>query len=527
MHKGYLVLELTCHLPYVKHIEEKKYPEENWLNNAVADTYLPLLRALKRLDSENVPINLTIVVSPTLAAMLSDELLQSRLEKFLSERIALGEKEVERTAFSPDLRRNAEMYLERFRTDFSDFTGLYGRNVLNGFRDLERKKKINIITTCASHCYMPLYASCPEMLEAQIYTAINSHNRIFNKDTKGFWLPELGYYPGIEKILRKYRIEYFFTAIHSFLFGSRLPHNGIYAPVNVDDSGVFAFCRDLASGTYILSGEDGYPGDFSYRNFSGDISGELGYDYPGYLSYSDGSRVNSGFKYYSNSSGFGPGEGIYNRERALSVVEKHADNFIYNIRKRVKSLLRYTDRPPVIVCPMDASVLGHWWFEGTDWLECLIRKLASDDELSLIYPSEYLYTYKNLESVSLSYSSVGNGGYSGDWLNGSNDWIYTHIYSIIDKMKELVVRFPDESGLRQRALNQAAREVLLSQASDWPFIMRSGIAAPYAGMRFREHISNFLKVYNDLSGNTVDTEWLTGVEKKTGIFKDIDYRIFR
>ena len=193
----------------------------------------------------------------------------------------------------------------------------------------------------------------------------------------------------------------------------------------------------------------------------------------------------------------------------------------------MKSLLRYTDRPPVIVCPMDASVLGHWWFEGTDWLECLIRKLASDDELSLIYPSEYLYTYKNLESVSLSYSSVGNGGYSGDWLNGSNDWIYTHIYSIIDKMKELVVRFPDESGLRQRALNQAAREVLLSQASDWPFIMRSGIAAPYAGMRFREHISNFLKVYNDLSGNTVDTEWLTGVEKKTGIFKDIDYRIFR
>lgn len=527
MHKGFLVFELTCHLPFVKHMEEGIYPEENWLNNAVSDTYLPLLRALNRLDRDNIPVNLTLVVSPTLSSMLKDELLQERYIKFLKNQIALGEKEVARTADTPDIRKNAEMYLASYRQDLEDFTETYGKDILSGFRKLEKKKRINIITTCASHCYMPVYTSCPDMLEAQIYTAINSHNRVFNEDTKGFWLPELGYCPGIEKILRKYKIEYFFTAVHSFLFGSRLPHNGIYAPVNVDNTGVYAFCRDLASSRFLLSHDEGYPGDFSYRDYSKDITSEVDAGYLGSLVYPDGSRVNSGYKYHSNSSAFGPGKGIYNRERAATVVEKHADNFIYNIRKRVKSLLQYTDRPPVIVCPADASVFGHWWFEGVDWLETVIRKLASDDELALIYPSEYLYTYKNLESVSLSYSSVGNGGYSGDWLNGSNDWIYTHIYSSIDKMKELVARFPDEGGLRRRALNQAAREVLLAQSSDWPLIMKSGIAAPYAGMRFREHIGNFLKIYNDLSGNAVDTEWLTGVEKKNSVFSDVDYMMFR
>ena len=528
MPKGYLIFELTCHLPFVKSTVPGEYPEENWLNDAISHTYLPLLRTLHRLDADSLPFKLTFTISPTLASMLSDPVLQERFVSYLDSRIALGEKEVERTKSEPDKNALAKMYLDTFLQNKSDFISLYGMNILNGFKELQKNGKINIITTFATHCYLPFLQSHTSNIEAQIYTAISTHTTMFNCDTKGFWLPELGYCRGIEEVLHKFKIEYFFTAVHAFLFGSKVPSNGIYAPVRAGDSGVYAFCRDLASSMYVLSQEDGYPGDFSYREYTHDISGEQNPDYLGPdIVYPDGSRVNSGFKYYSNTDSFRDAKQVYNPAKAAKVVQEHADNFIYNLKKRVKKLLAYTDKPPVIVCPYDAQVFGHWWFEGIDWLEAVIKVLAEDQDLALIYPEEYLEKYNNLEQISLSFSSCGNGGYSGDWLNGSNDWIYRHIYSITDKMKELAQRFPKESGLKRRALNHAAREVLLAQASDWPFIMKSGIASPFAAKQVKEHVSNFLKIYNDLSGNSVDTEWLTTVEKKNNLFPDIDYRTFR
>ena len=528
MHKGYLIFELTCHLPFVKSSRPGEYPEENWLNDAITNTYLPLLRTLRRLDTKSVPFKLTFTISPTLASMRADPILQERFVSYLDSRIALGEKEVERTASEPDKNKLAKMYLETFLQNKTDFIGLYGMNILNGFNELQKNGKINIITTFATHCFLPFFQSYTGSIEAQLYTAIATHSAMFNSTPKGFWLPELGYRQGIEDTLSKFKFDYFFTAIHAFLFGSKVPSNGIYAPVQVGNSGVFAFCRDLASSMYVLSQEEGYPGDFAYREYSHDISGELDADYLGQdIVYPDGSRVNSGFKYYSNTDRYRDAKQVYDPGKVDSVIKSHAENFIYNLKKRVKKLLRYTDRPPVIVCPYDAQVFGHWWFEGIDWLETVIKELASDDDLALIFPEEYLAKNRCEEKISLSFSSCGNGGYSGDWLNGTNDWIYRHIYSITDKMTELANRFPEEGGLKRRALNHAAREALLAQASDWPFIMKSGIAAPFAARQVKEHVSNFLKIYNDLSGNSVDTEWLTTIERKNSLFPDIDYHIFK
>jgi 1,4-alpha-glucan branching enzyme len=94
-------------------------------------------------------------------------------------------------------------------------------------------------------------------------------------------------------------------------------------------------------------------------------------------------------------------------------------------------------------------------------------------------------------------------------------------------MAELVDRFPDEKGLKLRTLNQAARELLLAQASDWPFIIKTGTTVPYAERRVKSHIHNFNTIYESLCRNTVKTEWLTKLEKRNNIFKDIDYRMFK
>ena len=174
------------------------------------------------------------------------------------------------------------------------------------------------------------------------------------------------------------------------------------------------------------------------------------------------------------------------------------------------------------------NFLVNWWFEGPQWLESLIRLMAeSDDGLEMLTPSDYLEVYPDNPRGEPTFSSWGNKGYAEVWIDGSNDWIYRHVHKAIERMKDLVKRYPAESGLKLRVLNQAAREVLLSQASDWPFIIKTGTTIPYAEKRIKEHLYNFNRIYDNLCRNTVDTEWVTGIEKKNNVFPDIDYRIFK
>ncbi|MGC9312897.1 MAG: 1,4-alpha-glucan branching protein domain-containing protein, partial [Sediminispirochaetaceae bacterium] len=216
----------------------------------------------------------------------------------------------------------------------------------------------------------------------------------------------------------------------------------------------------------------------------------------------------------------------YRPEKARNKVIEHADNFIYKRRKQLKKFEGLMEMPPYIIAPFDIELFGHWWFEGLQWLEQVIRNIAQSDDLSLITPCDYLSEYPNAQTGKPSFSSWGNEGYADVWLDGTNDWIYRHIHKAIERMSELVHRYPDVTGLKLRTLNQAAREVMLSMASDWPFIMKTGTMVPYAERRVKEHLYNFNYIYERLCRNTVDTEWLTTIEKKNNLFPDIDYKIF-
>jgi 1,4-alpha-glucan branching enzyme len=183
--------------------------------------------------------------------------------------------------------------------------------------------------------------------------------------------------------------------------------------------------------------------------------------------------------------------------------------------------------PPVISSPYDAELFGHWWFEGPEWLEQVMRHLSEEPEgLVMTTPSEYLKQAPELQPLQPELSSWGNKGYSEVWLEGSNDWVYRHTHKAVERMIELTERFPDETGLKERALNQAAREVLLSQASDWPFIMHANTNVSYAHRRVKEHVYNFNTIYESLSRSTVGTEWLTTLERRNNIFPNLNYRVF-
>ena len=522
---GFLTFVFHAHLPFVRHPKFEEFLEENWLFDALSDTYLPLLRVFSKLKEDEIPFRITFSISPTLAAMLGDKLLQNRYILHLEKLNDLAEKEVKRTEGDVLSRELAGMYKNRLQQNYVDFTEKYKKNVLRGFRDLQKSGNIELITCPATHPYLPLFSQYPESIEAQVQTAVMSHGRVFGSDSPGIWVPECGYFPGLERYFKINNLKYFFVAAHAVLFAENKPRFGVFAPIQCPN-GVHAFGRDHVSSNAVWSPEEGYPGDYVYREFYRDIGFDLPIDYIGPYIHNGELRTQTGFKYYAITGKTGD-KRPYNIAEAMNKVEEHAENFLYNRLKQINKLGELMDRPPIIVCPFDAELFGHWWYEGPMWLDLLFRKLNNvKDTIILATPADYLEHYPENQVSIPSFSSWGNKGYSEVWLNGSNDWIYRHIHKAIERMVELAKRFPDAKGLKERALNQAAREVLLSQASDWPFIIRTGTTIPYAVQRMKEHIHNFTAIYDNLCRNTVNTEWLTRIERKNNILPDIDYRLF-
>ena len=184
-------------------------------------------------------------------------------------------------------------------------------------------------------------------------------------------------------------------------------------------------------------------------------------------------------------------------------------------------------RPALIVAPYDAELFGHWWFEGPDWINFLLRKLHYDQQtVKSITVPEYLDRHSKIQVSSPTLSSWGYKGYCEVWLEGSNDWIYRHLHEAADRMVELAQQNPHADGLRRRALNQAARELLLAQSSDWAFIMKTGTMVDYAVQRTHVHVLNFNHIYEQLKGNHIDETWLSEIERRHNIFPNLDYRLY-
>ena len=524
MSHGQLILGLHAHLPFVRHPEDGEFLEENWLYEAMAETYLPLLRVFDRLEADGVPFRVTLSLSPTLVAMLQDALLQERFLAYTQRMLELGEREIERTSGDELANRMARAYHELHETNLREFEETYERDISRGFDYHYKRGRIEIMATAATHAYLPLYVQHPTALRAQINVGIQEHTRVFGKAPSGFWLPECGYSPGMESFLHEQGVRYTIVATHGLIFSDNRPESGVYRPTQCDN-GLAVFGRDHASSNAVWSADDGYPSDPAYRDFYRDIGHDLPLDYVGPYLPSGSIRMNTGYKYYA-VTGKTNQKLPYNPVAAARRVEDHADNFLYNLTKRVDRLGELMDTPPVITTPFDAELFGHWWYEGPAWLEGVIRRVHESDAVSLVTPTEYLKANPDLQVASPSFSSWGTKGYSEVWLDGSNDWVYRHVHKAVERMIELVDRFPDQTGLRQRALAQAAREVLLSQASDWPFIMRAGTAAPYAVRRVKDHVANVAHVYDAMSRGSIGTEWLTRVERQHNLFPDLDYRIF-
>ncbi|MBI3015623.1 MAG: DUF1957 domain-containing protein [Candidatus Tectomicrobia bacterium] len=524
MEKGYLALVLHAHLPFIRHPEYEDCLEEQWFYEAVVETYIPLIQVLEGWVRDGVPFRLTLSLSPTLAAMFLDPLLQSRALRRIHRLIELSEREIERTRGQPEFRGVAEMYRERFGKAL-DLYLRYDKNLIQAFRAFQETGGLECITSAATHGFLPLLSVNKAAVRAQVRVGVEEYRKDFGRNPVGIWLPECGYFPGLDELLLEFEIRYFFIETHGLLLAEPRPRYGVYAAVYTP-AGVAAFGRDPESSKAVWSSIEGYPGDFDYREFYRDIGYDLDYETMKPYLPAGGVRTHTGIKYY-RITGKTDHKEPYVRAWAVERAATHAGNFLFNREKQIEHLSSIMDCSPLVVAPYDAELFGHWWFEGPEWIDFLVRKVAYDQRtFRLATPSDYLDLYPVNQVCSPAASSWGYKGYNEVWLNGNNDWIYPHLHHAANRMVGLAKRFPRARGLQRRALNQAARELLLVQASDWAFIMKTGTTVDYATQRTRSHLTRFLRLAEQIQEGRIESTWLSRLESQDCIFPEIDYRIY-
>ncbi|HYV20671.1 MAG TPA: 1,4-alpha-glucan branching protein domain-containing protein [Verrucomicrobiae bacterium] len=525
---GYLGLVLHAHLPFVRHPEHDFFLEEQWLFEGITETYLPILDALDQLARERAPVRLTMSLSPTLLAMLSDPLLMAKYERLLGRLCHLAWREVERTRKDPDFSPVAGFYWDRLHRYQHLFVERWNRDLPAVFRDLEDRGVLELMTCAATHGFLPLHRLDPGTLRGQIETAVAEHRRLLGRTPRGLWLPECAYFEGLDAYVADAGIEYFFVDTHAIRNATSPPRFDVHAPL-LCPTGVAAFGRDEESSVQVWSSQEGYPGDPSYRDFYRDIGFDLEHAYVAPYLDPAGTRGMTGFKYH-RITGRTDWKEPYKRAAALRSAARHAADFVGNRRAQMTWLRGGLDRPPLVVSMYDAELFGHWWFEGPDWLDLVLRGLPGAG-IAAVSPAQYLEAHPVTQVARPSESSWGENGYHDVWLRSDNDWIVPPLHDASRRMAAIADEVRSSgTDLRRRLAAQAARELLLAQASDWPFILKNRTTPEYARQRVHEHLDRFdrlARLFASRAGEgsgearrAVDV--LAAIESRDNLFPEID-----
>lgn len=486
MARGYLSLLLHAHLPFVRHPEHDEFLEERWLFEAVAGCYLPLISVFERLAADGIPFRITMSVSPTLAAMLDDPLLRKRCHAHIGKQRAIAEKS------SPFLAGHFAAALKQFED--------LGGDIVAPLRRLHQDGRVDLITTAATHGFLPLLKTHPPSVRAQIRIALDEHVRRFGDGPEGFWLPECGFYPGLDRRLAAEGLRYSVVDSHAFLAADPMPVSGTFAPVV--SNGIAVFARDADSAREVW-GPGGFPGAAVYRDFHATDA--------------------HGLKTFA-VTGPSPEKRPYDPASAREAAMRHAMQFVDARVAQAEFQSSRLSQPPVILAAYDAELFGHWWFEGPQFIEHVIRTVAArSDEIELVTPSDYLDRHPAEFEAQPGASSWGQHGFNDYWLNAANHWIHPQLRQAAMRLTKACT--VNETGA-DRALRQAARSLLIAQASDWPFMMTRGASASYAEKRLRDQIARVHFLCDAVEKGAVDERRLRALEAMDNLFPNLDCRHF-
>jgi 1,4-alpha-glucan branching enzyme len=565
--KGYFAFVLHGHLPYV--LSHGRWPHgTDWLSEAAAETYMPIIRALDELLAEGYQPKMTMGVSPVLSEQLADDSFREEFSLYLDQKIKAAQFDSEEFyRYGQDNMLKNSRFWEEFYGDAKSYFASIDQDIIGAFRRLQDAGCLELITCGATHGYYPLL-SRDESLQAQTKMAVKCHTRHFGRAPRGIWLPECAYRPrynwvppvetpeGTEVRLRKGADEFlseneldFFIVDSALLKGGRSV--GVYIdrfealkmlwgqhekeyqprPEEVDKTPREAYLissapegkkptaiytRDPETGLLVWSGEHGYPGDGHYLDFHK-------------------KRFPGGHRYWAvTSSEADLGDKVeYHHESAAERIVENSAHFAGKIAEILSDYQKQSNQKGILVSPYDAELFGHWWFEGPRFLKQVLKHLCESPEVELTHLSEDLDRRQPSQIVSIPEGSWGEGNHHYIWLNEHTEWTWKHIYQAESKMCALA-RFrkenPDQmTGQLEDVMKQAARELMLMSSSDWQFLISTFAARDYGELRLTEHFADFehLAELADrlIAGENAtegDRQFLADCHQRDNLFEDLE-----
>ncbi len=522
-------LVLHAHVPWVRHPESPRCLEEDWLFEAILEAYLPLLEVMHRLRQEEVPWKLTLNLSPTLLSMLRDPMMKERASNYLDRTAKLANSEVERSSDS-GYRRVAQWYGQRLHHLQCLFEDEWDRDLISAFKDLQDSGHLEITACGATHGLLPLLMKMPEAAHAQIKAGVETYERCFGRKPRGFWLPECAFAPALAPMLREFGIQWTLVEEHGLTSAPHASDKFPYVPGETAEE-LAVFARDIESSKQVWSAQSGYPGDARYRDFFRDVGLEAPAEaLEEYLEGSDIRRF-TGLKFH-RVTGQTDDKLLYDPPLAGRAADEHAIHFVSSRAAQLAGLSNRGIENPIVVSAFDAELFGHWWFEGPQFLEKVLRNAADRSDFDFTTPAAYLAHggATQLRAVEPVSSSWGEGGYFETWLSEENAWIYPHLHRRAEQLARLlkVLKETHESlpepmaDHRIRCVKQMTRELMLAQSSDWAFLMRNNAARPYAKKRTEDHFQNFDDIWQLFSGKP-GSERLAEIEKQNPIFENLNW----
>ncbi len=524
-----LVITLHSHLPYV--LNHGVWPHgSDWLSEAAVDTYLPLVEMLRTLEVQRVAGPVTLGVTPILASQLAHPTFGRELRAFMAQRLAACDEAIADFGVSgeKELTPIAEFWRGRLARLERLFDRLDG-NLVAEFRRHEEAGRIEIISSAATHGFLPLLAR-DESIRLQLATGLAEHRRLFGRTPAGCWVPECAYRPrgdwhphpsapsvprrrGIEEHLGDAGYRYFFTDSHLAQAGralglyqepdfpdgalvvsddpldltaARSPYRGYQVYPRRGRPKVTTLVRDPVSSRRVWSRYQGYPGDGGYLEFHK-------IRFPGGLKFwrVTGAQVELG------------GKERYDPNGARAKAHDHGLDYARLLREI--SQQEGQSGGELIVVPFDTELFGHWWFEGVDFLGDTYRGLAAGGGPRPTTGSRHLADQPATVAVELAEGSWGANGDFSKWLNPETVWTWERLWAAEERFWQAArpaYARPDCHDI----LAQAARELLLAQSSDWQFIISSGTAVDYASKRIADHLSNLDRLVAFLESGVVTEE---------------------
>ncbi|MFN3780982.1 MAG: 1,4-alpha-glucan branching protein domain-containing protein, partial [Candidatus Kapaibacteriota bacterium] len=503
--------------------------------------------------------------SPVLCEQLEHHDFPKIFENYCLNKIELAkedEKNFTNWGYHPHHIYLTKFWQKWYYDRLEDFNIKYSKSIVKAFKALQDIGAIEVFTCAATHGYLPLLGD-DRSVECQIKLAVENYKKHFGREPNGIWLPECAYRPsyvwktfipvnpyhqerlrpGLEQILSRYGIKYFITdqnllerslPVGRFIGSNRdifkqfktieeaqfdfnpLRLVNVASSEKVEYGTCVVFTRHQMMSMQVWSGEIGYPAEADYLDFHK-------------------RHLDSGLRYWrvTDRKVDMMYKNLYYPEWTIQKIDLQSNHYIHHIENTLNWYYNQTGISGTLCTPFDCELFGHWWFEGPEFVRYLIRGLNSSPWVRLATCSEEVFRVEPDLVVKLPEGSWGVNNNHDVWSNPETYWTWEAIYNDEKRFADILnlARERANDVLLNRVLNQALKELLLLQASDWQFLIYTKSAKDYAEQRFFFHHSDFNrlldlaeKIITNSENSNEDLNFLIDCEKRDSLFPELEIK---